>query len=331
MTRTFPSAVDVAIVGSGPTGAAYARILSERSPDATVAMFEVGPALTDPPGMHVKNIADPVARARAQRNSEGPAPHTPVDGHADEGAYASPDKRVVRPGTFLLPDGFQQPGEDGLPGVAMSSNVGGMGAHWTGACPRPGDAEMIDFLPDLDGWLDEAERLLRVMRHPFDDAPYSDVVRERLAGRVRQGAPRRTAGPRHAAGGAALDDGTVAWRGPDVVFGDAARSNPNFTLYPEAQAIQVLVEDGRTSGVRIRDRREGGEHEVRARYVVVAADALRTPQLLWASGVRPRALGRYLNDQPQVIVRGPAARRSRRRRRPRTTRGATRSSWSRAV
>ena len=39
----------------------------------------------------------------------------------------------------------------------------------------------------------------------------------------------------------------------------------------------------------------------RARYVVVGADALRTPQLLWASGIRPDALGRYLNDQAQVV------------------------------
>ena len=40
---------------------------------------------------------------------------------------------------------------------------------------------------------------------------------------------------------------------------------------------------------------------MRARFVVVAADALRTPQLLWASGIRPAALGRYLNDQAQVV------------------------------
>ena len=58
MTR-LPHAVDVAIVGSGPTGAAYARILSELAPAATIAMIEVGPTVSNPPGAHVKNIADP--------------------------------------------------------------------------------------------------------------------------------------------------------------------------------------------------------------------------------------------------------------------------------
>jgi choline dehydrogenase-like flavoprotein len=63
----------------------------------------------------------------------------------------------------------------------------------------------------------------------------------------------------------------------------------------------VLLEDGRAAGVEVRDLRTGELHTVRARFVVVAADALRTPQLLWASGIRPEALGHYLNDQAQVI------------------------------
>ena len=63
----------------------------------------------------------------------------------------------------------------------------------------------------------------------------------------------------------------------------------------------MLVDDGRAVGVEVRDLRTGESHTVRARFVVVAADALRTPQLLWASGIRPDALGRYLNDQAQVV------------------------------
>ena len=62
----YPDAVEVVIVGSGPTGAAYARILSEEAPDATIAVFEVGPTVSDPPGAHVKNIEDPAVRAEAQ-------------------------------------------------------------------------------------------------------------------------------------------------------------------------------------------------------------------------------------------------------------------------
>jgi choline dehydrogenase-like flavoprotein len=298
MTRAFPSSVDVAIVGSGPTGAAYARILSEQAPGATIALFEAGPVLSDPPGMHVKNIADLDERLVAQRRSEGVRPHTATK---DEVTYADPAERVVRPGTHLLPEGYQEPGEDGIPAIAMSTNVGGMGAHWTCACPRPGDAERIGFLPDLDELLDEAERVLAVDRHPFDDAPYADVVRDRLAAEFDPGRPEERRVRPMPLAVHRRDDGALVWSGPDIVFGEVTRSNPDFTLFAEAPVRCVLVEDGRAVGVVVRDLTGDTEHEVRARYVVVAADALRTPQVLFASGVRPPALGRYLNDQPQMV------------------------------
>ncbi|QIG39180.1 FAD-binding protein [Microbacterium sp. 4R-513] len=294
----YPDEVDVAIVGSGPTGAAYARILSERAPGATIAMFEVGPTVSDPPGSHVKNIEDPIRRAAAQHASQGPDTEAAtVNG---PGAVKS-GQRMGRPGTFLLPEGYQFDGEDGLPVAAMSSNVGGMAAHWTAACPRPGGSERIGFLDDLDELLAEGDRLLGVTTDAFDGSPFGDIVRERLSAAVDQGRVAETRVQRMPLAVHRREDGRLVWSGSDVVLGDVTRSNPNFHLHDESLVTRVLVEDGRAAGVEVRDLRTGEPHTVRARFVVVAADALRTPQVLWASGIRPDALGRYLNDQAQVV------------------------------
>jgi choline dehydrogenase-like flavoprotein len=301
MSHRFPARVDVAIVGSGPAGATYARVLSELAPRLTIATFEVGPLVSDPPGAHVKNIPDPDARARAQRSSEGPHPHVEAASTDTMDGYASDRSRLWRPGTFLLEKGWRQDGEDGLPAAAMSSNVGGMAAHWTGACPRPGDREVAAFLPELPAWLGEAERLLGVSADLLADAPFADEVRKRLSGALdHDRGPDRQVQPMPLAIRAG-EDGHVLWGGADVVFGEATRTNPNHALFPEALVTSVLLDDGAVRGVRVRDRRTGTDHEVAARYVVVAGDSLRTPQLLHASGIRPPALGRYLNDQTQIV------------------------------
>jgi choline dehydrogenase-like flavoprotein len=297
MTRTFPRHVDVAIVGSGPTGAAYARILSEESPTAVIATFEVGPQLAERPGLHVKNIADAAERSIAQQRSQGLVPS--LVGAGVEEPDGPP--RLVRPGTYLLDTGYRQVGQDGLPAAAMSSNVGGMGAHWTAACPRPGGSERIPFLTDLDTLLGEGERLLKVSTSAFAGAPMADEVRRRLSTVLDDGRPDdRRVGIMPLAV-EIQDDGTATWAGSDVVYGDATRSNPNHTLFADALVTRVLVEGGSVRGVSVRDMLSGEEHTISARCVVVAGDSLRTPQLLWASGVRPDALGRYLNDQPQTV------------------------------
>ena len=83
-------------------------------------------AVSDPPGAHVKNIADPDERARAQLRSEGPDAHDDGD---RVGGIVKTAQRRARPGTFLLESGYQVDGEDGRPVAAMSSNVGGMAAQ----------------------------------------------------------------------------------------------------------------------------------------------------------------------------------------------------------
>ncbi|BCW61594.1 GMC oxidoreductase [Arthrobacter sp. StoSoilB22] len=299
--KTPPIEYDVVIVGSGPTGSAYARILHEEAPRLRVLMVEAGPSLSEQPGLHVKNLQDPQERAAAQLASQGPvtslSPESPVPGPG-------------RPGTFLLrPDEFAPLA--GMPAAAMSSNVGGMGAHWTCACPRPGASERIFFLDDgtLDAALTEAERLLSVTAGAFIDAPFSAEVRRLLEHAFdRTGAtaiqPMPLAVQKY-------PDGTITWSGTDVVLGplaEPATRSDSFELLDQTLCQRVTLDAGRVTGVELKDLTTGAVTQVRAPAVVVAADALRTPQLLFASGVRPRALGRYLNDQPQVIsaVRLPA-------------------------
>src|SRR5262245_8364423 len=88
---------DVVVVGSGPVGSAFARAVSERAPATRILMLEAGPQLTERPGVHVKNIADADARARAQLLSQGPG--AKPDPAAADGA---PRPGVARPGTAFV-------------------------------------------------------------------------------------------------------------------------------------------------------------------------------------------------------------------------------------
>ncbi|MFK0040618.1 GMC oxidoreductase [Paenarthrobacter sp. NPDC090517] len=285
---------DVVIVGSGPSGATYARILHEEAPQLRVLMVEAGPLLSEQAGLHVKNLADPQARAAAQLASQGP-----VTSLSPESATPGPG----RPGTFLLRRDEFAPNA-GMPAAAMSSNVGGMGAHWTCACPRPGASERITFLDDdlLDAAFLEAERLLSVTSEAFEDAPFAAEVRRRLDGEFQRRGPAAIqpmplAVQKH-------PDGTVTWSGTDVVLGPlgaAETRGDRFELRDHTLCQRVVHDDGHVTGAELKDLTTGAVSIVNAPVVVVAADALRTPQLLFASGIRPRALGRYLNDQPQVI------------------------------
>jgi choline dehydrogenase-like flavoprotein len=58
----------------------------------------------------------------------------------------------------------------------------------------------------------------------------------------------------------------------------------------------VVTRNGRAVAVELQDRASGAVETVSARVIVVAADTFRTPQLLWASGIRHHAVGRYLTD-----------------------------------
>jgi choline dehydrogenase-like flavoprotein len=316
-----PESVDVVIVGSGPAGSAYARVIGDALPHATILMVEVGPKVSDAIGEHTMNMS-PEDRVAAQMLAQGPdasvqrarvaaqmlaqGPDASVQraevGLAPTGAAAS-DGPFVFAGTFLLGDGSAVDGESGLPAASMASGIGGMGTNWAGSCPRPVGAERIPFIPadELDALLDRAEGLLSVSKDLDGDDELLTLLRKTIAGEFDGDAP--DAPPVGLMPMATVRrGGGFRQSGTDSILGDLATRVPGFSIRPDTLAQRILVSDGEAVGVALIDRNTRRSYEVRAQRVVVCADSLRTPQLLWASGIRPPALGRHLNDHIQMVA-----------------------------
>jgi choline dehydrogenase-like flavoprotein len=289
------SHVDVLIVGSGPVGATFAREIHETAPRLSVLMVEAGPQLTARPGANIRNL-DPLVRSTAQDRATRWTGQGTSDSGVVDGLVAA------RPGTFLLREAqVAQDDQDGMPAAALAAGVGGMGAHWTCACPKPGGSERIDFLSDsFDEAFDRACALLGVTAAAFPETAASRQLHEALSTLFDAGRPAdRRVQPMPLAC-SPNGDALPHWAGVDTILGELANGNENFSLISETLCRRLLHRDGRVVEAVLFDRRSGREHVVRPRAVIVAADALRTPQLLWASGIRPRALGTHLNDQPQI-------------------------------
>ena len=287
----------VLIVGSGPTGATYARRLLETRDDVSVLMVEAGPVVSTPPGMNVKNIPDPQEQAAARLASQGRATESGVSGIP--GGVVVEGTITARQGTHLI--GRAADGSPGMPAAAGATCVGGQGVHWTCATPAPIGPERIAFIDD--GGVGPA-RARTPRRCCTSTGPRSTARRRRR---------RSWSGSATSSRPTASPSGRCRWpptRGRTARCGGAAptsssgrgcRTTPRFTLRAETLCVRVVREGDRVVGAVLRDQRTGAEEEVRADAVVLAADAIRTPQLLWASGIRPAALGRYLTEHPLLF------------------------------
>lgn len=298
----------IAIVGSGPIGSTYARVLLESHPHARVVMFEAGPQLTGRPGESVRNIADPQAKERARQMSQGPqagALREELGIPADtvvEGMF------TARQGTHLLDFGGKGSAKAAsFPAAAGSTNVGGQGAHWTCAIPRPEYSEKLSFIDDdeWEGLISTAEDLLHKQSAAFADSPLGAAIRSLLDEEFGAELPEDRGVGMLPVAGEPQPDGSIAWAGADFVLGPLIDPESplaqRFELRDLSLVRRVETRDGVATGVTVEDLRTQETSFFAADLVVVAADAFRSPQLLWASGIRPAALGRYLTEHPVVI------------------------------
>jgi pyranose oxidase len=298
-------AVDVLVVGSGPAGATFARVIAERAPQAKILMVDAGPQLTARPGMHVKNIADAEERVRAQVRSQGPTqfqyeiPSFAERAHAAEKRGRERIAMLARPGTHLINPDDGDLDKSSMPAAAAATNVGGAGAHWTCACPRPGNAERVPFIPydEWDSACSKAEQLLCVTTRAFPESVEGFAIQQTLGKIYDPILPEGLkVGPMPLAV-QVREDGSLYWTGPDVILGSLADGkNSNFALRSETICRRLIVEGDRATGAELEHLPSGRRETVNARVFAVCADSLRTPQLLWASSIRPRALGHYIND-----------------------------------
>jgi len=97
-----------------------------------------------------------------------------------------------------------------------------------------------------------------------------------------------------------VKDNRTWWTGTDVII-EAILESPRFHLVPDTLVTELLHDNGRVTVVKTGNRLTGAVEEHQADIVFVAGDAIRTPQLLFKSGIRPTALGRYLNDHGQIL------------------------------
>lgn len=298
----------VAIVGSGPIGSAYARLILEGSQTARVVMFEAGPQLTPTPGESVRNIPDPDAKERAREMSQGPQAGAFRESLGIPAGVAVEGMFTARGGTHLLDFGGE--GSAHAPtfaAVAASTNVGGQGAHWTCATPSPSFSERLSFIDDAE-WeelIEQAKRLLHVQSAAFADSAVGEAIRSLLDEEFGSELPDGYGVSTLPVAGDPQPDGSMRWAGADMVLGPLIEaSNPlaeRFELRDLTLVRRIELDGDRVTGVTIEDLRTHETSVFAADAVVLAADAFRSPQLLWASGIRPTALGRYLTEHPVVI------------------------------
>lgn len=299
---TGTTRTNVLVVGSGIMGSVVARLLRDTDPALDITMVEGGSAIGEVPGLHLHDVDDPVLWSRYNERV----------GTGIQGMYTGAE--VVRDAAGSLDDltpgmfhalAFGE-GAEAMPATALAWNAGGMGVHWTAATPWPAGDEVFDF-GDPASWatdLDTARRLLAVTPSAIGPTDVGrivlDVLRRRFDGigpddRRPQPMPMAVTTPA---------SGPMPRTAPGTIFpAMATGEDPAFTLLTGTLATALIVSDGRVAGARLRRIADGAESQLLADAVVVCADALRTPQLLFASGIRPEALGRYLNEHAFITAR----------------------------
>ena len=294
-----PQSKDVVIIGSGPAGSAYARLIRRDWPEARILMVEAGPQILPQTGAHLDNIVDLEERGALEVLAQGGdrTPRIPINKEEWEARRAGgfDASQLRRSGLFIANDA--DPAEDLFAGFS-AANVGGMGTKWSTGTPTPSLAERVPFIPaaEMQAAIATAEMLLGTHKDPRAGDPTAIAMRERLGAVFNPGrTPDRFVQPMPLAATPTADG--LRYHGTDVVLGALVEEPAeSFSILAETACRRIVHQGGVVTGVELCRPGSDDSWFVAAGTVIVACDALHSPQLLHASGIRPEALGRYIND-----------------------------------
>jgi pyranose oxidase len=308
-----PNKVDVLIVGSGPVGATFARMLVEGDPTKKILMVDLGAQLTAVPGTNEKNnyiynYSEDGLDTLSQRVKSELTITSRTNNQPWPELLGPISQPRVPPVKYQINGGNpEQEDWENIPAAASSFNVGGMGAHWTCCTPRPVSVERIPFIGDNE-WgslIARGEQLLRTNQVSFTESLRGQVIKESLANLFDATLPNGSRVQMLPLACERRSKSWVQWTGADTILGPLAEPGKiplsRFELRPETICRELLVENDRVVGAKLEHLPSGQSQTMFADIVIVAANAFYTPQLLWKSNIRPKALGHYLNDQPMLF------------------------------
>jgi hypothetical protein len=294
---TGPSSV--LIVGSGLMGASVARMVREADPRVQITMISGGPRIGQIPGQHLHDSPDPAVRREFNRSASVNSQNLYTGSNLT--APIARTATEIRVGMA----GIDSIGDDGvaMPGAAIAWNEGGMSVHWAGGTPAPSGLEVPAFIR-ADEWNDDlatAQGLLHATPHAFPLDRTARAILDVLDSTIGAANPASLRPQRMPMALERMPDGRLVRTGPNRILPAMADGSDDlFTIIDNTLCTRIITTDGHATGVTTRHLATGRTATIEADTVIVAADALRTPQLLFASGVRPEALGSYLNEHAFV-------------------------------
>lgn len=305
--------VDVLIVGSGPVGATFARMLVEGDPTKKILMVDLGAQLTALPGANEKNnylynYGEDGLDTLSQRVKSELTVTSRTNNQPWPEFLGPISQPRVPPVKYAINGGNpEQEDWENMPTAASSFNVGGMAAHWTCCTPRPEPVERISFIDrgEWDGLITRGEQLLKTNQVSFTQSLRGQVIKDSLSDLLDARLPSARRVQMLPLACERRSKTWVQWTGVDTILGPLAEPGnipaSRFELRPETICRELLVENGRVVGAKLEHLPSGRSETMLADIVIVAANSLYTPQLLWKSNIRPKALGHYLNDHPMLF------------------------------